>query len=629
MNATRQFGRYLAGNEIGRGGMGEVYLARDPSMDRQVALKLLKPELAEGLGLELFKKEMKHHGRLNHTNIITALDMGETENGRLYMVMEYFKGETLRRRLQREAVLAPEVVISVLEQLGAALEHAHGQNVLHGDLKPGNILIDARGRVKILDFGVARAIHTMGKTDQRPYMGTPEYSSPEQLNREILDRRSDLYSLAVLAHELLSGERPRLEPDTRDLKPNPPAKPSQTLPARNAGHFAFFFRALHPRRDKRPRTAKRFCDELVGLLKEQGWPDDFCFEYRDIKWPEEVEEPEPIRPAKGKPTEPKISGIRKQWLPIVLAGAPVLSTLLYFTGLQAHRAREAILDFGPLDYAETYLIYEGFLAFSSLLSSGLVALGARVTVLQICALVLFLLTLLAGAACAYAKRLPKTVMVLLLVVGLVLFRGADYYQAAVYAANPGQPFSEQANAWTVPRRTGNRIDDIAFETHSWLTNPDPVHDQDRWDVAGLLFWFLAANALAITALYRMRPEGRTLWVRHALSAGFVVLFMILIQKLPRAYAFANWGLTYRVASIDETFLQQLPQDKMIAEGLKQGALRIFDISEGGSPPTFWIQGGSFGQGESLQLSPKSVGGLSKGPRVVIPTVSDQKEAHLD
>lgn len=203
--------RYELGQRIGRGGMADVFLARDLLLDRQVALKVLFPEHAiDPSFVERFRREAQSVAGLNHPNIVAVYDWGQYSNT-YFMAMEYVKGRTLAEHLRREERLSPRGAANIVAKIANALAYAHRNNVVHRDIKPANILIGENGDVKVADFGIARALdahHEAGLTQDGAVMGTATYFSPEQAKGEGLDLRSDLYSLGVVLYELLVGKPP-------------------------------------------------------------------------------------------------------------------------------------------------------------------------------------------------------------------------------------------------------------------------------------------------------------------------------------------------------------------------------------------------------------------------------------
>lgn len=203
-------GRYVVEREIGHGGWAIVYLARDLKNRRRVALKVLRPEIAKGLGGDRFLREIEIAANLTHPNILPLHDSGETD-GLLYYVMPYVEGESLRERLDREKQLPLEDVWQITRELTDALGYAHSQGVVHRDIKPENVLLE-EGHAVISDFGIARAVSAAGGgtgTETGVAVGTPLYMSPEQgAGEPELDSRSDVYSLGCCVWEMLAGDPP-------------------------------------------------------------------------------------------------------------------------------------------------------------------------------------------------------------------------------------------------------------------------------------------------------------------------------------------------------------------------------------------------------------------------------------
>jgi serine/threonine-protein kinase len=203
-------GRYTIQCELGRGGMAMVFLAEDLKHHRQVAIKVLQPEIAAVLGPHRFLREIDIAARLQHPHILTILDSGEAD-GLLYYVMPYVAGESLRERLSRERQLPVEDALRLSREVAEALSHAHAQGVIHRDIKPENILLQA-GHAVVADFGIARAVGVVGgskATTIGTVLGTPAYMSPEQvMGSQEIDGRSDVYSLACVLYEVLAGVPP-------------------------------------------------------------------------------------------------------------------------------------------------------------------------------------------------------------------------------------------------------------------------------------------------------------------------------------------------------------------------------------------------------------------------------------
>jgi len=210
--------RYRIERELGRGGMAVVYLARDRKHDRPVAIKLLRPEIVFGHAAERFLLEISILARLQHPHILALLDSGATEEAspRPFYVMPYVDGETLRQRLVREGPLPIAEALRLVREIGEALHYAHGEGLIHRDVKPENVLL-SQGHAQVADFGIARAagIAAAGRLTQTGLgLGTPAYMSPEQAGGEReVDARADQYSLACLLYELLAGQPPFTGPD--------------------------------------------------------------------------------------------------------------------------------------------------------------------------------------------------------------------------------------------------------------------------------------------------------------------------------------------------------------------------------------------------------------------------------
>ena len=210
---SERFGRYQILSELGRGAMGVVYQARDPKINRVVAVKTIsmdgQPPEEEREYRERFFREAEAAGRLSHPGIVTIFDMGEEPETRApYIVMEFVGGQSLDKVLARDDHKLPlETALQLTVELAEALDCAHGQGVVHRDLKPANILITEDGHAKIADFGVAK-LNLANYTLAGRVLGTPAYMSPEQLNGDAVDGRSDLFSLGVILYTILTGYRP-------------------------------------------------------------------------------------------------------------------------------------------------------------------------------------------------------------------------------------------------------------------------------------------------------------------------------------------------------------------------------------------------------------------------------------
>jgi serine/threonine-protein kinase len=208
--ATLLGGRYEVGAPLGQGGMAEVFRGRDTRLGRDVAVKILRPELAgDPTFLARFRREAQASASLNHPNIVSVYDTGDDE-GVPYIVMEYVEGRTLRDVLRTQGRMMPQRALEIVADVCAALEHAHEQGIVHRDIKPGNVMLTQQGTVKVMDFGIARAISGSASTmtQTAAVIGTAQYLSPEQARGEHVDARSDVYSTGCLLYELLTHQPP-------------------------------------------------------------------------------------------------------------------------------------------------------------------------------------------------------------------------------------------------------------------------------------------------------------------------------------------------------------------------------------------------------------------------------------
>jgi CHASE2 domain-containing sensor protein/tRNA A-37 threonylcarbamoyl transferase component Bud32 len=263
-----RFGRYTVERHLGRGGMGDVYLVRDTIINRQAALKTIRPDtdLDAKQIIEMrqrFYREAQTAGKLTHPHIVTVYDVGE-DLGMSYIVMEFVEGQTLTQWMKKQRFSVAQVK-HVIYNAGLGLAHAHENGVFHRDVKPDNIMLSKTGAVKVMDFGIARVVEsTMTKTGS--VMGTPAYMSPEQVNGHKIDGRSDVFSLGVILYELLTGRKP-FKGDTMPslmfaiMKEEPP-QPSTVDAAVHPGWDEILKKALAKNRDERYATAKDFAQAV-------------------------------------------------------------------------------------------------------------------------------------------------------------------------------------------------------------------------------------------------------------------------------------------------------------------------------------------------------------------------------
>lgn len=206
-------GRYEIIEELGSGGMGRVYRVEDTKLKQEVALKLIKPEIAKDKKtIERFRNELKIARNIRHKNVCGMYDLGET-GGAHFITMEYVRGEDLKSLIRRIGQLPIGKSVSIAKQICEGLSEAHKLGVVHRDLKPNNIMIDGDGNVRIMDFGIARSVEGKGITGSGIMIGTPDYMSPEQAEGKVVDQKSDIYSLGIILYEMAAGKLP-FEGDT-------------------------------------------------------------------------------------------------------------------------------------------------------------------------------------------------------------------------------------------------------------------------------------------------------------------------------------------------------------------------------------------------------------------------------
>lgn len=265
-------GGYTIREEIGRGGMATVYRAHQLSMDRDVALKVLPPELLnQATSLDRFKREASIVARLEHRAIVPVHDYGEYQ-GIPYLVMRYMEGGSVDDMLVAGPI-SPERTLQIVLQIAPALDYAHRQGVLHRDLKPSNILLDANGDAYLTDFGIARLMgHNTEPLTTTGVVGTPSYMSPEQAQGHELDGRSDVYALGVVLFEMLTGVRPfeGETPYSVAVKhvTEPPPSPCAINPALSRAVENVLFKALEKKPENRYQTATALAEALKHAIEQ-------------------------------------------------------------------------------------------------------------------------------------------------------------------------------------------------------------------------------------------------------------------------------------------------------------------------------------------------------------------------
>jgi serine/threonine protein kinase len=300
----QHLGRYLVQEEIGRGGMARVYRAFDTSLKRTVALKVMALHLALDPEFERrFEREAITVANLRHPNIVTVYDIGEA-NGLRYIAMEYVRGRTLHAIIRERGALGLAIAISIIAPVADALDHAHAQGAVHRDVKPHNILIDIEGRVLLTDFGIAQAPDGERLTRTGIFMGTPEYISPEQASAQRVDGRSDLYSLAIVTYEMITGVVPFSGATPQLIMAHvqsPPPPPSSIAPQEPPELDLVLARALAKRPEQRFGSGAAFVEALRIVARRHNVAPASQHEIADLALPRAV-------PQRTAPSSATING---------------------------------------------------------------------------------------------------------------------------------------------------------------------------------------------------------------------------------------------------------------------------------------------------------------------------------
>lgn len=264
--------RFQVIEELGKGGMGEVYKVFDKKIKEKVALKLLNHEIAaDEKAIERFRNELKYARKISHRNVCRMFDLGE-EEGTQYIIMEYVPGEDLKGTIRRVGQLSVGKAISISKQVCEGLAEAHRLGVVHRDLKPQNIMVDREGNARIMDFGIARSIKTKGITGTGVMIGTPDYMSPEQVEGKEVDHRSDIYALGVILYEMVTGGVP-FEGDTPlsvivKHKSEAPPNPKEVNAQIPIDLSQMILRCLEKDKERRYQKAGDILSELIKIEKE-------------------------------------------------------------------------------------------------------------------------------------------------------------------------------------------------------------------------------------------------------------------------------------------------------------------------------------------------------------------------
>jgi serine/threonine-protein kinase len=257
--------RYRLESKLGSGGMSTVYLAKDETLERMVAVKVLHGEISDQPDqIERFRREARAVAQLSHPNVVAVIDAGE-DSGHPYIVFEYVEGETLKQRIDRLGKLPVDEAVAYAIEIGRGLQLAHARQLVHRDVKPQNVLIDSEGRAKVTDFGIARSLESDGLTKTGRVLGTTDYVSPEQAMGQDVDARSDVYSLAVLLYEMLTGKVPFEAETLVGVAMKHVNEPMPNVQQRRPEVSSAVAAAIERATDKEPR---RRYEDMAGMLSD-------------------------------------------------------------------------------------------------------------------------------------------------------------------------------------------------------------------------------------------------------------------------------------------------------------------------------------------------------------------------
>src|SRR3954468_23624958 len=279
-----RIGRYEIKSLIGRGGMGDLYLANDPNTNRLVSIKVLNGTLDSSELRERFAREARALAALNHPNIVNIYDSGDYD-GSPFIVMEYVRGKTLDELIKHRSPMSVPQKLKLIAELCAGLGHAHEAGIIHRDIKPANLMVDQQGHLKILDFGIARVAESsktrvgLPLTQVDMMIGTPGYMSPEQIEGGEVDHRSDIFAAGAVAYELLSYDEAFAGANTKAIErrvlQGQPAPLATLVPGLDSEVDEIVMRAMKREPDKRYQDAATFeraLERLRGRLGSQGAP---------------------------------------------------------------------------------------------------------------------------------------------------------------------------------------------------------------------------------------------------------------------------------------------------------------------------------------------------------------------
>ncbi|HEV7672481.1 MAG TPA: serine/threonine-protein kinase [Thermoanaerobaculia bacterium] len=615
-------GGYRILGRLGAGGMGQVFRARDNDLERDVALKLLHPKLTfQPYAMSRFRREARLLAAVQHPNIATIFGTFE-DGGVRFLVMEVVDGETLAQRLGAGRMAVPEA-LGIARQIEAALEAAHKKGIVHRDLKPANVMVSPEGWVKVLDFGLAKALSGEGEgsdalsekseeTRAQGALGTVPYMSPEQLCGLETDWRTDIWAFGCVLFELVTGKRAFTGSHTELVRAVLDAEPPWSeLPAElPAPVVDLLRRCLAKEAYLRPLTShiRGVLDEVLAGSPRISRPAEADSTTLGIGPPnlalaEEIPKPpagrfSPLERSRQKPVEA-----------IAAAGGLLLAlgAGLGILGLATERAREGLIGLSPLSYSKSDLVLTGIQSLGSLPWRALASLAAPHPVLRGCAWAGLLLAaaLLAGA---WLPRRGALALATLTASAGLLIAGAWQYSAAVHT---GLETPSLGRGLACEEQLGRCWDaSAAFETCTWLINDTRRNEVRRQGLGGVLGFLLLAAGGGAWMGARSRSLGpRGSWARWGLVAVHGALALFFLRLVPAAHAYSAWGVRYPPVTVRT----DLPGcDPALGQALAAGSCCAFNVSEDATEGTVLLLWGSGCPGGAGFKAPQDVEAIGKG-----------------
>ncbi|MBN1918206.1 MAG: Flp pilus assembly complex ATPase component TadA [Verrucomicrobia bacterium] len=348
IEGRRQLGKYRVVRELGRGGMALVYLVEDTELGRLVALKVLPPTMVDHATVARFHREGQAQMKLEHANIVAVYECGSA-NGVHFIAMEYVEGRTLRSLVRRSGRLTPDRALDVAAQVCQALEYAHAMGCIHRDIKSANVMVTESGQVKLMDFGLVQVTGQTVLTRTGSVMGTPEYMSPEQIGGELVDHRSDIYSLGVVLYEMLTGELPFTADNPQTItmmhrfeQPRPIRDVHRKVPGEVE---SIVMRALAKRAEDRYASASELLKEIMAWRTAL---DQRKAEVHAPTRPTELSARVPFRPVRPGEGRQPLAGV---FMASGLVSAPQVGSALAAMSERGTRFVEALVTGGAVDEA--------------------------------------------------------------------------------------------------------------------------------------------------------------------------------------------------------------------------------------------------------------------------------------